>query len=206
MMKFSELFSSNESHVYGVSIDGYFSKVPSNLKEIGIVIPSDSEDLDLDTLDVIISLVNHGISTILEVPYDSVISPEALYPTLNSIGVEVCLAPPVEFSNVSLERYIKTLSDFATFILSINYAKSAVQPISGFMNFLVCNEFGYVPLKVTSDAYMASRFDIPIETMDLIKQQLETVIIQALGGATEFKNICHGVALSIIDREAIHAQ
>jgi hypothetical protein len=208
-MKLSELMGHITSlgenapnSVYGVEVDSFLPDVCTSLKEIGLIAREDSEapgQLDLDVLDTILSYTSHGISGMLEVPYDSNLDPAMMISISMNCGVTLSLLPPEGNNDEGWVGYSESLKKYAALWLDQANAKHQLQPVSGYIEYMVQAEFGYERDTLTDDRYMAKAFveNQSVNRIDWLKSELEPVILEKFGGRESFSQFAHSVAAAI---------
>lgn len=208
-MKLSKLLEQDDvpSHVYGVEVDTYVNNFPANLKEVGVLLKKDDDDVDFAVLDIVISLNSKGKKVLCEQPFDVVLNPASLVPTMHSLGADISILMPESLTKGNIEAYISRLEEYARFWMSDSAYSVNILPISGFYQYMINNVFGHQPKQITEDPYIQKSFvdGVSMKEMDYIKDRLKAVIFDIFGGEEEFSIHAHSIGASTIKSEVLQA-
>ncbi len=195
-MKLSDLTSGSHAgvtSVYGVVVDEPSFVPPEGLKEIGVLVPLDSEGID--EIDVAISYSMAGVKTILEVPAEKKdVDAPYMVSTAANIGVSLSVLPPA--GPDGFDAWVERVCDFArAYLKSGIYAKELL-PVTSFMEYMFVEVFADTSEYAPKDPYVIDRFvkTMTLEQSDQMKAKLREVIYDHFGGADAFKSFAHAMA------------
>ena len=195
-MKLSDLTKEGQSTpetVYGVVVDEPSFAPPEGLKEIGLLLPLDSEGID--EIDVAISYSMAGVKTILEIPADKKdVDAAYMVSTAANIGVSLSVLPPADDSG--FDAWVERVCEFAgAYLKSGIYAKDLL-PVTSYLQYMFVEVFADASGYAAKDPYVIDRFvkTMSVERADQMKARLRAVIHEHFGGDEGFKAFAHAMA------------
>lgn len=199
----------NITHAYGVVVDEYTSDTNPNLREISILAACDEDDQDnlsLDVIDCILSYTTYGASVILEVGPDLDLEPSSLVVMAGSTRFDLSILPPESLKNeltesnkADADQYVERLIAFCDPWLNTPSSVTSIHPFNGYFAYLIGQQLGHKPEKVTTDSYMDYRFvqSFSESAMDYIKDRLTAYIYNFMGGEEGLSKYAHTLAAAI---------
>lgn len=202
-MRHSELLLDkiSEKNIYGVEIDGYASFPIKNLKEIGILLKLDNNEIDFDVLDACIMYLSLNVKVILEVPYEIDYDLNKLVLESIATGFDISLLPPKVKNKDNWEKYKERLTLATKLWIEQPVSQQMVYPCSGYLAYVITEVFGYKPDTITNDPYIYDNFvkAMPLDIMDNIKDGLKTVIYSSFGGKDKLEAFAHSTIYAVLN-------
>lgn len=215
-MKYSELIGKTVEEVgytaYGIEVDQLIlGKKPDYLVRLGFVLNSldvaDSTNYALATLITFISTGEYGREVIAEIPHEVEVD-EPNLKMLSGCKVSISLLPPRLDYDVDWENYTQKLIKILHLWLTDSNIHRLVYPISGYFEYLVLEQLGYIPERITDDEYTLKRFvdEFDAERMDQVKDRLKDYVIDFFGGEDQFKSFISTVGIGSLKRAELACQ
>jgi hypothetical protein len=208
-MKLSDLLKeTNETPVerFGVVVDSLSPSIAKNISKIGLIALSDNESekyasVSLDVLDTVIAYISSGVDVLLEVPYESNLSPNDTLILAMNCGMDLSILPPKLINEDSLNGYADLLCKYAECWLQQPNCESQIAPVSGYFQYLLAKSFGFTPSVISDDEYTIKTFNekLTIEQMDYVKDILRDKIFSVAGGESEFDVFAHTICKATAD-------
>lgn len=188
--------------IHGIEVDTYSPRPADGLKYAGIVIKVNNQgEIDLDTMDVMLSYINHGIVVLMEIPFRTNVKANEIFPVARSLGVDISLIPPLaSCADSEFEEYCDALEEYTGRWMTDKENKSQLYPASGFWSYLIGDAMGVERTTITDDPYFHDNFVEPVseKNMDYLKDRLRDYVESYFGGRDGFlKEVYASVSMSI---------
>ncbi|MDU8351251.1 hypothetical protein RYA05_04980 [Pseudomonas syringae pv. actinidiae] len=215
-MKYSELVNKTLDEVghtaYGIVVDELIlDKKPDFLVRLGFELESlDVTDLNNYALNVMISYLSTGEfnrEIIAEIPAHLEVDARTLL-MLSGCKISISLLPPRSDEDTDWIAYTEKLKKVFTSWLTDSNMHRAVYPIAGYYEYLVLEQLGYVPERITDDEYTLKRYvdEFDGDRMDEVKDRLKDHLISFFGSEAEFKAFIDSVGLGVHKRAEIECR
>ena len=142
-----------------------------------------------------------GVDVILEVEFESKLSPNDTVILAMNCGIDLSILPPVEINDQSLSDYAKVLCDYATALLSQPNCDIQIYPVAGYFQYLIASVFGFVPSTISDDQYTSEKYTskMSIEQMDSVKDILKSHMYSIAGGEDKFEIFAHTIYKAVTE-------
>lgn len=204
-MKLSELNNISKEDVelgiFGIEVDQYTPEVHNEITTIGFIVKKDIDgEIDLDTMDVVLSYITYGKKVLLELPFEEKIDPSELMAIARSIGVDISILPPKEKDGTNIKEYTDLLIVYAKKWFGELGNKTQVHPVTGFFEYLVFRTYGETNT-ITRNPYFQKNFvdTLDDKEMDYIKNCLTDVIHGFFDGPDRFNKYIHTCGFNLLE-------
>lgn len=215
-MKYSELVNKTVDEVgytaYGIVVDELIlDKKPDFLVRLGFELESlDVTDLNNYALNVMISYLSTGEFTreiIAEIPAHLEVDARTLL-MLSGCKISISLLPPRSDEDQDWIEYTEKLKKVFTAWLTDSNMHRAVYPIAGYYEYLVLEQLGYIPERITDDEYTLKRYvdEFDGDRMDEVKDRLKEHLIDFFGSEAAFKGFIDSVGFGVHKRAEIECK
>ncbi|MGD1524401.1 hypothetical protein [Vibrio owensii] len=203
-MKITELLQMEDnqrpSRVFGVECDDFLDVPLHGISEIGLLVEQEGDSLSFDVLDTAITISEvEGVQVILEVPFDCQIEPEEMILNAMNSGCDVSLLPPEDCTEELWDQFADRMIAYYNAWIEQARNDKMVYPVSGYLQYLMMQENGYMPDSIATDEYMKEQFvdGVDVEIMDKAKDRLREVIYESFGGYEGFKQYVNSLNVAV---------
>lgn len=175
-------------HYALVECDTDLKRIPLDAKSMGFAVqPSEDDPSAIDERVIFSLLLATGTlsQNSIDVPADSRLDPAVVLEEAEAQGLNVRVMLPDSPSTIeSVVGYSDLLERYAMLWLANERANFTLTPLDGYLEYKMQAALGYQAPQITSNEEMQELFTSPLvpEVMDYIKQRLDVVIQEALGG------------------------
>lgn len=187
---------------YGVVLDKFCANRIKDVTRISIIADVDeSGEFSFDVMDTLIQYRQAKADVILEVPFNFPLQASDVLILCNSIGAGVLLAPPAEKTAENWAAWAEQVKKYARAMFGVQAFSKEILPVTSYVQYMAMRVIGFTPKGLTDDEMMHHYFEKDMDemTMDLLKKDLDVIIIEGSGGHEAFESLVQSTADALSD-------
>jgi hypothetical protein len=192
--------------VAGVEVDQlcFFHARGHGIHRIGFMASFDDDgELKTDVMDMVCHYKIEGLDVMVEVTSDSKVNLEKLlqYAATSKFHLSF-LPPPAGAPADEWEGYLNRLREVIHLFFGYRNFSTEIHPVTGYIQYLMCEALGHQPTQISTDPYIESRFvtPVPVPKMDHLKGQLRTDLMDLFGGDEGLRELMNTLGYAITRR------
>lgn len=175
-------------HYAQVVCDTELQFIPLDALSLGLEVIADPDDADSISENFVFSLLlatGTLSSTTIDVSANCKVDPQKVLEEAEAQGLNVRLMLPENPTTVDAVReYVERLERYSELWLGMGSGNFRLTPLDGYLEYKFTVAAGHTPKEITNNLEMKMLFtdEVPLEVMDFIKDRLDVVINDVLGG------------------------